>query len=59
MPADAFDVLAEPPRRRIPGELITAERGVNDRGDELDVDPRAEKRIYAEWLARAAAGWHP
>jgi DNA-binding transcriptional ArsR family regulator len=37
MPADAFDVLAEPIRRRILDELLTAERSVNELVGRLDV----------------------
>jgi DNA-binding transcriptional ArsR family regulator len=37
MPADTFDVLAEPMRRRILGELLTSERSVNELVNRLDV----------------------
>jgi DNA-binding transcriptional ArsR family regulator len=37
MPADTFNVLAEPMRRRILEELLTAERSVNELVHRLDV----------------------
>jgi DNA-binding transcriptional ArsR family regulator len=37
MPADTFDVLAEPMRRRILEELLAGERSVNELVHELDV----------------------